>query len=280
VPVIGGEYGFPGRPPTMSSIVGVSTAVASRFTRHTRVEDLSRNESSSWGTTKSSPSCASNAFMRLHEGRLGEALEFCRSLGSHAADCAQGAYHDYWFAVAGLDEAKLPADAVTDPYELCAAQPRAFVRPCWYRAFVDNRPEGFQLDTADDLDGLCGGLRGVQRGACMTAASVIGPPDPAAQLELCAALSDEADAANCVRGTKMQNLLGASNADYVELIEGCELFDRAPRAACYRWLGKTLAVVTDGSFGHEGCPQLARADSQRLCEEGARSMDEALVTFS
>jgi hypothetical protein len=114
----------------------------------------------------------------------------------------------------------------------------------------------------------------------VTAASVIGPPDPAAQLELCAALGDEADAANCVRGTKVQHLLGASIADSVGLIEGCEVFEERPRAAWYRWLGKTLAVVTDGEFGAEGCRQLQTAGGRRQCAAGTRSIDEALVTFS
>jgi hypothetical protein len=71
---------------------------------------------------------------------LAPALDLCRGLGARAApDCAQGAYHDYWFAVAGVDDASLPSQAVTDPRRLCAAQPRPFVRPCWYRAFVAAR---------------------------------------------------------------------------------------------------------------------------------------------
>lgn len=41
-----------------------------------------------------------------------------------------------------------------------------------------------------------------------------------------------------------------------------------------------LAVVTDGEFGHTGCPQLEALDARRVCAAGARSMDEALVTFS
>jgi hypothetical protein len=221
-----------------------------------------------------------HAFMRLHDEQLEPSLEFCRRLGPRdAPDCAQGAYHDYWFAARGLDDASLPGDAETNPYRLCAAQPTEFVRPCWYRAFVDNRPEGFQVEAAEDLDGLCAGLEGLQRAGCITAAAVIGPADPAVQLELCAALRDDADASNCVRGTKVQNLLAASIPDYVALIEGCELFERAPRASCYRWLGKTLAVVTDGRFAGEGCSQLDAA-ARRWCEAGARTMDDALVTFS
>ena len=128
--------------------------------------------------------------------QLAPALDFCRALGSRAApDCAQGAYHDYWFAVIVADEATLPDEGATDPRALCGAQPVVFVRPCWYRAFVDNRPAG-------------------------------------------------------------------------------------PRPACYRWLGKALAVVTDGRFGEEGCPQLAAGAARSACRAGASSMEGALVTFS
>jgi hypothetical protein len=55
---------------------------------------------------------------------------------------------------------------------------------------------------------------------------------------------------------------------------------RRPPAECYRWLGKTLAVVTDGAFGDEGCPQLRSGSARRECAAGADSMDEALETFS
>ena len=78
----------------------------------------------------------------------------------------------------------------------------------------------------------------------------------------------------------MQNLLGASTAAFVGLIGGCELFAGDTRAACYRWLGKTLAVLTDGGFERTGCPRLADADARRFCREGAQTMDQALVTFS
>jgi hypothetical protein len=89
-----------------------------------------------------------------------------------------------------------------------------------------------------------------------------------------------ASTSDSVRGTKVQNLLDASTADYVALIEGCELFDRMPRVDCYRWLGRTLAVMTDGPFGEEGCQQLQSAGARRECGGGALSMDEALVTLS
>jgi hypothetical protein len=222
-----------------------------------------------------------HAFMRLYDDRLEPALELCVALGRDAApDCAQGAYHDYWFAVVGADDTSRPEGAITDPYRLCGAQPEEFVRPCWYRAFLENRPEGFQVETEGDLESLCDGLGQLQREACITGASLIGPPDPAEQLDLCARLRDPSDAANCVRGTKVQNLLDAPNATYVALIERCARFDARARGECYRWLGKTLAVLTDGEFARVGCPRLDPARARRQCRAGAATMEAALVTFS
>lgn len=221
-----------------------------------------------------------HAFMRMN-GDLPPALHLCRALGPGSApDCAQGVYHDYWFAAKGVDEARLTGKAETDPRKLCRAQPADFVRPCWYRAYVENRPEGFVIRAPDDLDALCFELRGLQRSACMTAASVIGPSDPAVQLDLCARLPAASDATSCVRGTKAQNLLEAGTREYVRLIEGCERFRGAPRGACYRWLGKAVAVLTDGAFGRDGCPELLSAAARRQCGAGADRMEDALVTFS
>jgi hypothetical protein len=221
-----------------------------------------------------------HAFMRIYKDRLDLALPLCRALGPQAPDCAQGAYHDYWFAVLGADDASPPGDAVTDPRELCGAQPAAFVRPCWYRAFLEQRPADFALESPEDLEALCEGLDGLQREGCITAASLIGPPDPAAQLDICARLGDPADAASCVRATKVQNLLDAPTATYVKLIGRCGRFAAAARGACYRWLGKALAVLTNGGFETEGCQRLGSAAARRGCRAGARTMDQALVTFS
>jgi len=220
-----------------------------------------------------------HAFMRLYEDQLEPALKLCTALGEDAPDCAQGAYHDYWFAVVGADDASVPGEAVTDPYRLCASQPRAYVRPCWYRAFLENRPAGFRVERAADIDDLCDGLDGVQRSGCVTAASLIGPADPAEQLRICSRLAGS-DAADCVRGTKAQNLQDAPVETYVRLAGGCARFAPDVRGDCYRWLGKALAVLTDGEFGREGCPRLAGDAARRECEAGARSIDEPLVTFS
>ena len=59
-----------------------------------------------------------HAFMRLHGDRLEPSLELT-ALGEPAPDCAQGAYHDYWFAVVGADERRFPA-AARVPAALCA----------------------------------------------------------------------------------------------------------------------------------------------------------------
>lgn len=66
---------------------------------------------------------------------------------------------------------------------------------------------------------------------------MIGPADPAVQLEICARL-------------------------------------------CYRWMGRRSPVVTDGRFERAGCPKLSDADARSECQEGARSMEGALETFS
>jgi hypothetical protein len=222
-----------------------------------------------------------HAFMRLYDDQLEPALKLCSALGPEVApDCAQGAYHDYWFAVAGADDAKLSGEAVTDPYRLCAAQPRAYVRPCWYRAFLENRPAGFRVQQPSDIVDLCDGQSGLQREGCVTAASLIGPPDPAVQLGICARMRSATDAASCVRGTKVQNLQDAPTEAYVQLAEGCKPFASAARGACYRWLGKAMAVLTDGEFESSGCPRLGDPAARRQCEAGARTMEDALVTFS
>ena len=136
------------------------------------------------------------------------------------------------------------------------------------------------METAADIEGLCGELAGVQRAGCVTAAAVIGPPDPALQLELCAAGLGPEDTVSCIHGTKVQNVIGRPGSAHVGLIGRCDAFSAALRAECYRWLGKTLAVITDGEFGRDGCPQLEDPAPRRACAEGARSIDEPLETFS
>lgn len=109
---------------------------------------------------------------------------------------------------------------------------------------------------------------------------MIGPPDPVAQLQICAGLASPSDAASCVRGTKVQNLLGYPVSEYVDLISRCPVFIGAAGAACFRWLGKTLAVLTDGRLARVGGPRLEPEGARRHRRAGAATMDDALVTFS
>ena len=219
-----------------------------------------------------------HAFMRVSDERLGPALGLCRALGPEAPDCAQGAFHDFWLAVRGADGVRAPAGAERDPRVLCSGQADEFVVPCWYRGFVDNRPPGVVVTLPADVERLCEGLTGVHRSGCVTAGSVIGPPDPADQLILCSGMP-RADMDACVRGTKVQNLLGSPTETFVGLIGGCERFHGAERLGCYRWLGRVLTVLTDGAFRDEGCTTLAQP-AQEHCLRGAAQVDEPLATFS
>jgi len=221
-----------------------------------------------------------HAFMRLTGEQIKPSLTFCLKLGrSWGLDCSGGVFHDYWLAVKGYDNTVSPgARPVTDPRKLCAAQAPLFVKQCWYRSFLESRPAGFQTDSAASMDRLCAGLRGAQRDACITAASVIGPPDPADQLAICAQFRGP-DALSCIHGTKVQNLLRYPVATYVGVIRGCERFAGATRIGCYSWLGKTISVVTNGRFRTIGCVKLAAA-ARRACVAGARSMNGPLETFS
>ncbi len=221
-----------------------------------------------------------HAFMRLNRDNISPSLTMCQQLGSGAApDCAQGVYHDYWFAVNGIDDTAKPENAVTDPRELCGAQPAEFVRPCWYRAFVETA-QGTRTESAEQIEEACAGLTGLQRAACVTGSIVIGPPDPKNQLAVCAGLSDDQDIAACIRGTKVQNLIGYAPELSVALIKDCAQFKGAMSLTCYRWLGKTLGVVSDGKFDTTGCPELPTAAARRACMAGVKSMEGPLVTFS
>ena len=222
-----------------------------------------------------------HAFMRLNNEEIAASLAMCSELGRDAAaDCSQGIYHDYWFAVNGIDATAKPKDLITDPRELCGAQPEEFVRVCWYRSFVETA-QGTRVESGDQLDGLCAGLAGLQRVSCITGASVIGPPDPVDQLRVCSGLDQVSDVVACIRGTKVQNLINYPAKLSVELIQQCnEIFNGSLATACNRWLGKTLGVVSDGRFRTTGCPKLSTAQARRACVQGVKSMEGPLVTFS
>jgi hypothetical protein len=66
----------------------------------------------------------------------------------------------------------------------------------------------------------------------------------------------------------------------VALLGSCDGFSAAIRLECYRWLGKVLAVLTNGAFEQYGCGSVRNENSRRACVQGAGEMDDPLVTFS
>jgi hypothetical protein len=218
-----------------------------------------------------------HAYMRLYHGQLAFGLRACEALPqSQSPDCAQGAYHDYWLGIAGRDSASRARDAVTSPRVLCGRALSAFVRPCWYRYFVELPPKQLP-DNAAGVRRLCRRLAGLQRVGCIGAASLITSADPFIQMRICAHLGG--DAAGCVYGLNVQNLATASGPRRVKLIRECATLPSSGRDRCYEWLGTALAVVTNGRFGQLGCGWLA-VTGRKLCTDGARRMNQALVTFS
>jgi hypothetical protein len=220
-----------------------------------------------------------HAYMRLYGELLPLALHSCRLLGpENAADCAAGAFHDYWIAVSSLDGTHKTAAMVTSPRELCAKNAGGFVRGCWYRALLEHPPKR-SIHTAADIRAVCAGLNGIQRAGCVTAASVISSDDPFSQLELCAGFRN-AEAVDCVRGVRAPDLGQGPMSQQVELIRGCASLVRIAQRGCYTWLGKALNVVANGRFGRHGCSELSYAATRARCKAGAATYEGPLETFS
>jgi hypothetical protein len=206
-----------------------------------------------------------HALLRAYHGALGEAVGACRRLQArYAPDCAQGVFHDYWISLRGADGTTRPKNAVTSPRVICGRY--AYVRPCWYRYFLE-QPVGLPIRDAADLRRACRGLAGVQRFGCISGATLELSSDPFEQMHVCTSMHG-LDARACVRGVADQALAGEPRQQ-LKLIRLCRTSD------CYAWLGRTLAVVTNGGFR---CTLLARGRS--ACETGAAQMRDALVTFS
>jgi hypothetical protein len=219
-----------------------------------------------------------HAYMRLYHGQLKFGVKACRSLpAAQAPDCAQGAYHDYWLSIAGRDSAKRPQNAQTSARALCGRQIGAFVRPCWYRYFLELPPKRLPAGPAG-MRRLCVGLAGVQRAGCIGAASLITSADPFQQMRICARLRG-ADSVSCLYGVNVQNLATSRGSRRVLLIERCGKMIASARQGCYEWLGTALAVITNGRFRELACPFISQT-GRSACSAGASRMNEALVTFS
>jgi hypothetical protein len=216
--------------------------------------------------------------MRTYLEALTPALQSCRLLGpADAADCAQGAFHDYWLAIEGADQTRMPAGGAASPRAHSGRQTREFVRACWYRALLEHPPPG-GVETATGVLTTCRGLHGLQHSACVTAASLIVSADPFEQMQVCARLRGD-DAASCVRGVRIPAVAGDTTTQQLQLLARCARLDPAARNGCYFWLGKGLAVVTNGGFLRTGCTRLPRPDAT-ACRAGARTYQGPLETFS
>jgi hypothetical protein len=219
-----------------------------------------------------------HAYMRLYHSQLNFALKACRTLPANAApDCAQGAFHDYWFSAVGRDGTKRQRGGPLSARSLCGKQARDFVRPCWFRYFLELPPKRLPANAAG-VRSLCHGLAGVQRVGCISAASLITSADPFRQLSICARLN-RPDSVSCLYGISVQNLSDARGARRVALIDRCGRLVHRARGACYTWLGTGLTIVTNGRFRERGCPFIVPG-GRSPCLAGARRTNEALVTFS
>jgi hypothetical protein len=216
-----------------------------------------------------------HALMRGYHGQLARAVRTCRALGRHGIDCAQGAFHDYWISLRGADGTTKPKAAITSPRLVCDGR-HTYVKPCWYRYFIEN-DTGVVLNTAADLRRACRGLRPLQRSGCIAGASLALSTDPFEQTSACATFRG-ADAVSCLRGVAVPALRADASRQRA-LIGRCARFEAAA-ADCYAWFGRTLTLVTDGRFGRRECSDLRAPTARRACRAGIAQSDEPLVTFS
>ena len=220
-----------------------------------------------------------HAYMRLYAEQLPFALHACRLLGpDNAPDCAAGAFHDYWIAVSGVDQTKRPKNVITSPSVLCTKESGGFVRGCWYRALLEHPPKG-EVRTPRAVLRLCRALSGIQHESCITAVVLVSSPSPFVQMQLCVGLR-RPEAADCIRGVRVPDLADSPPAERLRLIRQCAGIYHPAQAACYRWLGTALNVVTNGKFEQDGCDALRYAATRDDCNAGAEAYEGPLVTFA
>jgi len=205
-----------------------------------------------------------HALMRAYHGDLRLAVQSCRKLGRQGADCAQGAFHDYWISLRGADGTTRRANGLS-PRFLCNGH-LWYVRPCWYRFFVEQASAPI-IDSASAVERACQGLQRLQRYGCVSGAALSVPESAFVQTRICSRLPD-ADARACLRGVAVQTVTTPARQE--SLFALCARMAAGVRGDCREWFGRTLAAVTNGRFR---CPD-------RACEVGARKIDGPFVTFS
>lgn len=219
-----------------------------------------------------------HAFMRGFHSQLRDAVDACNELGPLAApDCAQGAFHDYWISLGGADGTTPPADADTSPESVCSGF--TYKRPCWYRYFWE-REASTRVYQAEDVLALCESLEGLQRAGCVSGASLLvsRERDPVDHARVCRSLV-LTDTYNCLRGVNVPALANRP-FEQLRLVRTCGDLPKTTRFGCYAWLGRTLAVLTDGRFRRSGCAQLRSEHARVSCAAGGARMARPLRTFS
>jgi hypothetical protein len=217
-----------------------------------------------------------HALMRGYHETLFLAVNACTKLGPRfAADCAQGAFHDYWIALRGADDTMSPMQIVRSPRVLCKSYPR-FAVGCWYRYFIERVPVPI-ISTGADIEHTCRGLAGAQRDGCVGGASLAIAGETFDQTRLCSRLPAR-DAVPCLHGVTVQGTV-ANPVQQRRLIGECRTFPGSARSGCARWFGLTLNLVTNGGFARV-CPTLAAVSERAPCLAGARAYTGPIVTFS
>jgi hypothetical protein len=214
-----------------------------------------------------------HALMRGYHETLFLAVHACTRLGpAYAQDCAQGAFHDYWIALRGADDATSPLTPIRSPRKLCGEW-KQYAMACWYRYWIEQAP-GPSLLEAADLTRVCHGLVGNQRAGCIAGASKDVYDTPAVQMRFCSELS-AVDARPCVRGVANQVDAGRPKREY-GLLRMCSRFPRMARGTCAAWFGQTFNVVENGRFT---CAPVA-ASLRAACSVGLKRWRGPLVTFA
>lgn len=212
----------------------------------------------------------------LNNGELRFAVNACRRLNaSLVPDCAQGAFHDYWISLRGADGTKRPRHAET-ARSLCGRQVAPLVRACWFRYFLESPPPR-RITIAAGIRGLCRGLEGLQRSGCISAGSLIVSADPFEQMHVCEEFRGT-EVNDCVRAIAVQAVAGQPLRQ-MQLIRSCAEVDKAARPGCYAWLGRTLSIVTNGTFT-KNCATFQLRGRREACTAGTRRTEAPLVTFS
>ena len=170
--------------------------------------------------------------MRAYMEVLPLALGLCRRLPQRdVVDCAQGAFHDYWFAESRLDG--IQAAGAAEDAEAALRRAGAAVRACVLVSGVPRVAAGPSRSTAlSQLRSVCGGLAGLQLEGCFTgAAAVVASTDPARQLDGCATLAGALALAVRARDAPCTTCSASGSAAKVRLVGHCDRFG-AERAAC------------------------------------------------